>query len=112
MAESDEKEAFKQEFIERVRDARGSTGKKQWEIALALGIEQDEYKHWEVRGRKGRLMPHHLIARFSFVTHVDPIWLLTGHGKMKGTPLPALAASQERPAAAVQPKRARARRSA
>lgn len=112
MPDSDEKETFKQEFIARVRDARASTGKKQWEIALALGVEQDEYKHWETKGQKGRLMPHHLIARFSFVTHVDPIWLLTGHGKMKGTPLPALAAAQDRPAPVARPKRTRARRSA
>lgn len=108
MADSDEKEHFKQEFIDRVRRARGSTGKKQWEIAHAMGVEQDEYKHWESK----RLMPHHLIARFSFSCQVDPVWLLTGHGKMKGSPRPELAAATEPAAPRAQPKRTRARRTA
>lgn len=112
MAESDEKESYKQEFIGRVRLARSSAGKKQWEIALAMGIEQDEYKHWEQVTPKGRLMPHHLIARFCFASQVDPVWLLTGHGRMKGSPHPALAAAQEPVAPRAQPKRVRARRTA
>lgn len=105
MADSDEKDQFRQEFIGRVRRARSSTGKKQWEIALAMGVEQDEYKHWESK----RLMPHHLIARFSFSCQVDPIWLLTGHGKMKGSPRPELAAAIEETPTRAQPKRTRAK---
>lgn len=112
MAESDEKEQYKQDFIGRVRDARASTGKKQWEIALGMGVEQDEYKHWEQTGKKGRLMPHHLIARFSFVTHVDPVWLLTGHGKMKGSPRPEPVEPAERAAPVSRPKRQKRSRAA
>lgn len=112
MADSDDKDIYKQEFIGRVRAARGSTGKKQWEIAFAMGVEQDEYKHWEQTTARGRLMPHHLIARFCFACQVDPVWLLTGHGRMKGSPRPELATAQEPPAARALPKRSRARRSA
>lgn len=91
MAEHDEKQQYKHEFVDRVRQARESTGKKQWEIALAMGVEQDEYKHWEQIGVKGRVIPTHLIARFCFACHVEPVWLLTGHGRMKGSPIPELA---------------------
>ncbi len=108
MADSDEKDQYKHDFIERVRAARASTGKKQWEIALAMGVEQDEYKHWEQQGKSGRLIPTHLIARFCFAAHVEPVWLLTGHGKMKGSPVPELVQPVERPVAA--PKRARSKR--
>jgi hypothetical protein len=106
MVAIDEKESFKQEFIDRVRRARASTGKKQWEIALAMGVEQDEYKHWEAK----RLMPHHLIARFCFACQVDPVWLLTGHGRMKGSPTPELVREEAAPAA--KPRRQRAKRAA
>jgi hypothetical protein len=104
MTESDEKEQYKQDFIERVRTARASTGMKQWQVALAMGLDQTEYKHFEQRGAKGRLIPHHLIPRFCFACHVDPNWLLTGHGRMKGTPGPELV---EKPAEAVATVRAR-----
>lgn len=91
MPDQDQKQQYRLEFIDRVRSARESTGKKQWEIALAMGVEQDEYKHWEQLGAKGRVIPTHLIARFCFACHVDPAWLLTGHGRMKGSPAPELA---------------------
>jgi hypothetical protein len=104
MTEADDKETYRTDFIDRVRRARGSTGKKQWEIALSMGVEQDEYKHWESK----RLMPHHLIARFCFACHVDPVWMLTGHGRMKGTPSPELVhAASETPS---KTKRARGKR--
>lgn len=108
MAPTDEKELFKQQFVDRAKRARASTGKKQWEIALAMGVEQDEYKHWEGK----RLMPHHLIARFCLVCQVDPIWMLTGHGKMKGTPAPQPVELAEQPTAVAKPKRRRAKRAA
>jgi len=95
MTETDEKDAYRLEFIDRVRRARSSTGKKQWEIAHAMGVEQDEYKHWESK----RLMPHHLIARFCFACQIDPTWLLTGHGRMKGAPAPE-PVPQEKPVSA------------
>lgn len=112
MAESDAELKYKQEFIGRIRSARASTGMKQWQVALAMDVPQDHYKHWEQVGPKGRLLPHHLIPRFCYATHVDPAWLLTGHGRMKGSPQPALATAQEPDAPRAQPKRTRARRTA
>jgi hypothetical protein len=90
MSGMDEKDIYRLEFIRRVRSARASTGKKQWEIALAMGIKQDEYKFFEQTSEKGRLIPQHLIARFCLACHVDSMWLLSGHGRMKGTPTPEL----------------------
>lgn len=104
MVDSDDKDQYKQAFIERVKRARGSTGKKQWEVALGMGVEQDEYKHWEAK----RLMPHHLIARFCLQCQVDPSWLLTGYGRMKGTPAPELAHTE--PDASAAPKKSRSKR--
>lgn len=96
MAESDAEVEYKQSFIERVRLARTSTGMKQWQIALAMDVPQDHYKHWE----RSRLIPHHLIPRFCFATHVEPAWLLTGHGRMKGTPGPEIVRAPAAPAIA------------
>lgn len=72
-----EKDQFEQEFIQRVASARIATGLKQWQVAEAMGVPQDHYKHWE----KKRVMPHHLIGRFCVITRVDPNWLLTGNGQ-------------------------------
>lgn len=106
MVEVDEKDAYRLAFIERVKLARASTGMKQWQVALAMGLEQDEYKHFEQLGPKGRLIPHHLITRFSFACHVDPTWLLTGHGQMKGAPGPReVEAREQAPATRAKPKR-------
>ena len=102
MAESDEKEQYKEEFIARVRDVRISTGKKQWQVAHLMGIKQDEYKHYEV----GRLLPHHLIGRFCLITNVNPIWLLTGEGPKVLQPIQLLEPLED-PA----PRRKRAKRS-
>lgn len=99
MSETDVEAKYKQEFTARVKAARIATGTmKQWQVAEALGVPQDHYKHWE----KGRLMPHHLIGRFCIVTRVDPVWLMTGHGAKPIKPL-QLAVSEEAPARA--PKR-------
>lgn len=101
MADS-EKEQYEQEFIARVKSARIATGMKQWQVAEALGVKQDFYKHWEV----DRLMPHHLMGRFCIVCRVEPTWLVTGKGKKPLQP-PHIVASQE-PA---KPKAKRAKRS-
>jgi len=75
----DEKNLFKQKFIDRVRHARYSAGKTQEEIADAMGIKQDQYKHWETE----RVIPQHLIVKFCLACQVDLVWLLTGKGHMK-----------------------------
>lgn len=105
MAESDVEVQYKQEFTARVKASRIATGMKQWQVAEALGVPQDYYKHWE----KGRLMPHHLIGRFCIVCRIDPVWLMTGHG---AKPLKSLhLATSEEPIRAVgKAKKARARK--
>ncbi len=110
MLEPDTELQYKQQFIARVRDARAALGWKQWQMAEALGIPQDHYKHYEVlTAGKGRLLPHHLIGRFCLVAHVDPEWLVTGRGKKPLKPLIAVTAEPE---PATKPKRPRARRAA
>ena len=105
MAELDEEQLYKAAFTERVKAARIATGMKQWQIAEAIGVPQDHYKHWE----KSRLMPHHLIRRFCLVCRVDPDWLMTGRGA-KPLKAPALVDTEpERPAPRVKrSKRSRA----
>lgn len=115
MSPPDEKDQYRLEFIDRVRRARASTGKKQWEIALAMGLEQDDYKHFEqqdTKSKKGRVIPHYLIPRFCFACQVDPMWLLSGHGKMKGLPRPELVEAVEAPPARAKARKARAKRTA
>jgi transcriptional regulator with XRE-family HTH domain len=102
MADSDEKEQYEQEFIDRVKAARIATGKKQWQVAELMGVKQDQYKHWE----SGRVMPHHLIGRFCLITNVDPNWLFTGRGAK-----PLRATHVIEPAAEPVPKAKRAKRS-
>lgn len=110
MAESDKESQYKQEFINRVREARIATGMKQWQVADGIGIAQDHYKHFEVLGKKGRLMPHHLMAQFCIVCRVNLEWLVSGKGKKAWQPLKVTASEPEPPA--VKPKRARAKRAA
>lgn len=105
MSESDLETQYKEEFTARVKAARIATGMKQWQVAEALGVPQDHYKHWE----KSRLMPHHLIGRFCLVTRVDPVWIMTGHGEK---PLKALHVAASEPAPVAKPKRARSRKAA
>jgi hypothetical protein len=72
----DSKAQYEQEFIARAKAARLATGKKQWQVAELMGIQQAQYKHYEV----GRVIPHHLIGRFCLICNIDPNWLLTGKG--------------------------------
>lgn len=110
MVGEDEKERYRIDFIQRVRQGRASTGQKQWQIALAMGLEQDEYKHFESTGSRGRVIPHHLMARFCYACQVDPVWLLTGHGKMKGTPAPQPMEPAEQAPVPRKAKKSRAKR--
>ncbi len=105
MSESDVETQYKQEFIQRIKAARVATGMKQWQVADALGVPQDYYKHWE----RSRLMPHHLIGRFCIVTRVDPEWLITGRGQK---PLKPLQLAEPESAPAARPKRNRTKRAA
>lgn len=97
MADS-EKEQYDQQFIERVKSARIATGMKQWQIADAIGVPQDHYKHWETT----RLMPHHLIGRFCIVCRVEPEWLMTGRGQK---PLQPPHIVEREPEPTVKPRR-------
>lgn len=109
MAALDIEEQFKEQFIERVRQARASTGLSQVKIAEALGVPQDRYKWWEQLGEKGRLMPHHLMPRFCTICRVDYVWLGTGHGKMKAA---EPVAPEEAPIPAPKVKKTRGKRAA
>ena len=83
MPRTNAKAQYKQEFIERVRLARASTDMRQEDVAEAMNIKQDEYKHWEILGPKGRVIPHHRIDQFCAACEVDTVWLITGRGRMK-----------------------------
>jgi len=97
----DSKAQYEQEFIARAKAARLATGKKQWQVAELMGIQQAQYKHYEV----GRVIPHHLIGRFCLICNVDPNWLLTGKGT-KPLPPPHLVEPEQAPV----PKAKRAKR--
>jgi len=83
MTEQETEAQFKQSFTKRVKEARKALGWKQWEMAEALDMQQDKYKQYEGRS----MLPHHLLGRFCLITHVNPEWLLTGHGKKLLKPL-------------------------
>ena len=51
MADSDQEDHYKQEFIARTRDARIATGKKQWQVAELLGINVGTVKSRIARAR-------------------------------------------------------------
>ena len=106
MADSDEEVQFKQEFMQRIAQARIARGWKQWQAAEAMGIPQDKYKQYEGRS----LMPHYLIGRFCLVTRVDPVWLMTGRGEKPMQPPKVVADAP--PAAVRNPKRAKSKRRA
>jgi len=86
MADSETEAQYKQAFTRRVAEARVALGWKQWQMAEALGMPQDKYKQYEGRS----LLPHHLVRRFCLIARVDMEWLMTGQGKMKPAPLPAI----------------------
>ena len=86
MGEGETETQFKQAFTKRIKEARVARGWKQWQMAEALNMPQDKYKQYEGR----TLLPHHLIGRFCLITHVDPVWLLTGRGEKPLRPIKAV----------------------
>lgn len=101
MAESDEEAQFKQDFTQRVAQARIARGWKQWQAAEALGMSQDKYKQYEGRS----LLPHYLIGRFCLVTRIDPNWLVTGRGEKPAQPLKLAPDAEPMPTTRHRPKR-------
>ena len=77
MADSDQEAEYKQAFMARVAEARIARGWKQWQMAKALGIPQDQYKQYETRG----MMPHRHIWPFCMFANVSFEWLMTGEGR-------------------------------
>lgn len=104
MTELDEEAQYKQEFIARVREARSDLGWKQWQMAEALGMQQDKYKQYETRS----YLPHHLIGRFCLVTRVEPEWLMTGRGEKTIQPLKVV--ERDELVVATKAKKAKARK--
>lgn len=77
MAEIDSEADYKQGFVTRVAEARVARGWKQWQMAKALGIEQDQYKQYEGRS----MMPHRYVWPFCMFANVSFEWLMTGEGR-------------------------------
>jgi len=102
MAETDAEVQYKLEFRARVKESRVAAKLKQWQIAETLGMTQDKYKQYETRS----LLPHHLIGRFCVICHVNPEWLITGHGQKAIQPLKAVA-SEPQPEVRAKPAKKR-----
>jgi len=84
MADSDQENEYKQSFMGRVAEARVARGWKQWQMAEALGIPQDQYKQYEGRS----MMPHRYIWPFCMYANVSFEWLMTGKGRRSIPELP------------------------
>jgi len=67
---------FDLRFLARTYAARKLKFETQQEIAEELGMTQDHYKQYEVRGP----LPHDLIDRFLRKTGVSYEWLFAGRG--------------------------------
>jgi hypothetical protein len=102
MAETDAEAQYKIELRARVKESRVAAKLKQWQIAEALGMTQDKYKQYETRS----LLPHHLIGRFCVICHINPEWLITGHGQKAIQPLKAVA-SEPQPEVRAKPAKKR-----
>ncbi len=103
MSELDEKAQYELEFVARVKAARMATGMKQWQVAELMGITQPHYKHFEV----DRTIPLYLIGRFCLVCHVDPEWLITGHGRKPLKPTRIVPSDPENPPAKTRQSRSK-----
>ncbi len=104
MAENETEAQFKQQFTQRVKDARRALGWKQWQMAEALDMPQDKYKTYEGRS----YLPHRLIGRFCLITRVDPEWLVTGRGEKPLQPLRAV--DDDEDDVRVKPRKSKARK--
>ena len=74
MAKRSSSSVYRQEFINRVRQARENSGLTQQQVADVFQVKQDVYKQYETRS----IMPHRYIAAFCVATRVSEKWLLTG----------------------------------
>lgn len=106
MVQSETEAQFKQRFTKRIKEARIALGWKQWQMADALGITQDKYKHYESRS----LLPHHQMGRFCLITRTDPEWLLTGQGQKPLKPIHPVESTE--PVQRKAPRKAKAKRAA
>lgn len=100
MADTDQEAEYKQGFMKRVAEARVARGWKQWQMAEALDIPQDQYKQYETRG----MMPHRYLWSFCMLANVSFEWLMTGKGR-RAVPEPPRVEPD------IQPKLKKARRS-
>lgn len=71
------KSVYRQEFLQRTREARDTTGLSQGDFAKLLGLNKDIYAKYENRS----LLPHDLTPTFVAVTGASYTWLFTGIGK-------------------------------
>ena len=74
MALAQTKSGFKQQFIQRTKEAREAIGYSQDRIGQALGIKQDTYKNYEI----DRELPHEYVPQFCAITGRSIEWLYTG----------------------------------
>jgi hypothetical protein len=98
------KHAYNERFIARTVEAREHVGAAQHEVARALHIPQDQYKHFEI----DRPLSQYLITDFCNFCRVNVAWFLSGEGRM---PLKQAPAPASEPAKAPR-RRARAKRAA
>lgn len=71
MAKPSRKAQFRVEFAAKVKAAREKEDLSQAQVARALGIRQDKYKHYEL----DRYLPHEYIEAFCLVCHISPEFL-------------------------------------
>lgn len=68
MAKSKARTEWRMEFAARVKRAREDRGLSQAQVAKALGIKQDRYKHYEI----DRFLPHDMIEAFCIACDIEP----------------------------------------
>lgn len=66
---------YYQGFAARLKTARLAMGLSQPKMALALGLEYENYKKYEQRGR----YPLHAVERLALVTQRSVEFWITGH---------------------------------
>ncbi len=86
--------AFKQSFMDRVRQARDARGLTQEEMATLLGIPQSKYHKYESRS----YLPHDLVPRFCLAAGVEEHWLFTGRRRQAEPAEVPVTAGKSRPA--------------
>lgn len=95
------KSDFKQQFMDRVRQAREARHLNQEQMATLLGIKQSKYHKYESRS----YMPHDLVPLFCLAAGVEEHWLFTGRRRQAEQTQPPAAATKP-------PKRTRSRKTA